>query len=218
MTKARSNATAPAAKGQLVVGDGTDSSATLAVGSNNTVLTADSSTATGLKWATPAAGGMTLISTTTLSGASTTINIDSNTYIDLVLYIESIDMSANADTSIRVNGETGSTAYQLTQRGSYGSSGSFTLDSAQSRIFLNPTGSEGLGSGNLNFTRFYMPNANSTIRKVFELQCGAFSNNGNQAFVTFSTATVASTAVISSLAIITASTFDGGTAKLYGVK
>jgi hypothetical protein len=57
MTKARSNATAPNAKGTLVVGSGTDASSTLAVGSANQVLTVDSSTATGLKWA--AASGAT---------------------------------------------------------------------------------------------------------------------------------------------------------------
>ena len=57
MTKSRSNATAPAAKGELVIGTGTDASGILSVGANNTVLTADSSTSTGLKWAAPAKGG-----------------------------------------------------------------------------------------------------------------------------------------------------------------
>jgi len=60
MTKSRSNATAPAAKGELVIGTGTDASGILSVGANDTVLTADSSTATGLKWAAPAGGGKVL--------------------------------------------------------------------------------------------------------------------------------------------------------------
>jgi len=55
MTKSRSNATAPAAKGELVIGTGTDASGILSVGANDTVLTADSSTATGLKWASAGA-------------------------------------------------------------------------------------------------------------------------------------------------------------------
>lgn len=56
MTKSRSNATAPAAKGELVIGTGTDASGILSVGANDTVLTADSSTATGLKWAALTSG------------------------------------------------------------------------------------------------------------------------------------------------------------------
>jgi hypothetical protein len=61
MTKARSNATAPNAKGTLVVGNGTDASTTLAVASTaGYLLSVDSAEATGLKWAAPAAGGKIL--------------------------------------------------------------------------------------------------------------------------------------------------------------
>jgi hypothetical protein len=49
-------ATAIDAKGDLVVGTGADAFSRLAVGANNTVLTADSSTATGLKWAAASSG------------------------------------------------------------------------------------------------------------------------------------------------------------------
>ena len=52
MTKARSNAVANAAKGDLTVGNGTDLSGILAVGSNGDTLVADSSTSTGLRYQT----------------------------------------------------------------------------------------------------------------------------------------------------------------------
>ena len=45
------------AKGDLLAGTADNTISRLAVGANNTVLTADSSTATGLKWATPTGGG-----------------------------------------------------------------------------------------------------------------------------------------------------------------
>lgn len=56
VTVTNSMATAIDAKGDLVPGTGADTFARLAVGANDTVLTADSSTATGLKWAAPAGG------------------------------------------------------------------------------------------------------------------------------------------------------------------
>lgn len=44
------------AKGDIIAATAADTVSRLAVGANNTVLTADSSTATGLKWAVPASG------------------------------------------------------------------------------------------------------------------------------------------------------------------
>jgi hypothetical protein len=56
VTVTNSMATAIDAKGDLVVGTGADTFSKLTVGANGTTLVADSSTATGLKWDTPAAG------------------------------------------------------------------------------------------------------------------------------------------------------------------
>jgi hypothetical protein len=67
ITKATASSIAPAAKGDLVVGSATNDAAVLGVGANDTVLTADSSTATGLKWATPSGAsyrGVSLFDTT----------------------------------------------------------------------------------------------------------------------------------------------------------
>ena len=113
MTKSRSNATAPNAKGTLVVGNGTDASTTLAVASTaGYLLSVDSAEATGLKWAAPAAGGAyTLINSggTTLSGASVTISL-SGTYTDLYIVVRdfqpttqdrSLFMRFNSDSNQR---------------------------------------------------------------------------------------------------------------------
>lgn len=60
------------AKGSLISATAASTPANLSVGTNGQTLFADSTAATGLKWDT--ASGMTLISTTTLSGATTTIS------------------------------------------------------------------------------------------------------------------------------------------------
>lgn len=89
-------ATTIAAKGDLVAGTANDTYAALTVGANNTVLTADSSTATGLKWATPAAGGMTLLDSGTLSGSSVTTASLSQSYNDLYVVIRNYRPATDA--------------------------------------------------------------------------------------------------------------------------
>lgn len=74
------------AKGDLLVGTGSGTLVAQGVGANGTVLTANSAQADGVEWATPASGGMTLLSTTSLSGTSTTVSSISSGYTHL--YIE----------------------------------------------------------------------------------------------------------------------------------
>jgi hypothetical protein len=68
------------AKGDLLVGTAADTPGRLAVGTNDYVLTADSTTGTGLKWAAPAAGGKVL--QVVYADYSTQTSIASATYGD----------------------------------------------------------------------------------------------------------------------------------------
>lgn len=65
----------PVAKGDLFPATGADAVARLAVGANNTVLTADSTTATGVKWAAAAAGGADPYLNNITSGATLGVNL-----------------------------------------------------------------------------------------------------------------------------------------------
>jgi hypothetical protein len=98
ITKASSSAVAPGAKGELVVGNATNDSGILSVGANNTVLTADSAEATGVKWAT-ASSGLTLITRQSFSGVATTsTTFDgcfTSTYKAYQIVFEAIESSTN---------------------------------------------------------------------------------------------------------------------------
>jgi hypothetical protein len=85
------------AKGDIIAATAADTVARLAVGANDTVLTADSSQATGLKWAASAAGGMTLINSggTTLTGSSVSIQSIPATYNDLIVYLVAAQPATN---------------------------------------------------------------------------------------------------------------------------
>lgn len=102
------------AKGALLSASAASTPAVLPVGTNGQVLTAASGESTGLQWATPASGGMTLINTggTTLSGASTTISSIPSTYNNLEIFIRLARPATNSvDLRFRLNGDSGATSY-----------------------------------------------------------------------------------------------------------
>jgi len=91
------------AKGDIIAATAADTVARLAVGTANQVLTVDSSTATGLKWASPAtsSSGLTLISRQSFSGVADTgttfDGVFTSTYKTYLVIIETISGTAGAD-------------------------------------------------------------------------------------------------------------------------
>lgn len=99
-------------KGDLFTWD--TGNARLGVGSNDQVLTADSAQATGLKWA--AAGGMTLLSTTTPTASATTVNITGISTSYKHLFIVGLGLRSNAGAvnngiNMRFNNDSGTAKY-----------------------------------------------------------------------------------------------------------
>jgi hypothetical protein len=123
------------AKGDLISATAADTPARLAVGTNGQYLSADSSTATGLKWVSPSSGALTLTGSASPSASSnfTITNCFSATYRN---YLVVFDGSETADTLIRfgTNG-TANTTSNYTYRGYYNISSITALNTNQATSF-----------------------------------------------------------------------------------
>jgi hypothetical protein len=119
------------AKGDIIAATAADTASRLAVGANDTVLTADSTAATGLKWATPAAGGYTQLASGSLSGASVSLTSISGSYKDLRLIVRNYKPatdSANLRARFNNISTTSYAAYANTEQNG------FTADSALTEL------------------------------------------------------------------------------------
>ena len=120
VTITNSMATEIAAKGDLIVGTGAATFDNLTVGANNTILVADSTASTGLKWATPSSGSLTLISTTTFTSVAG-VSVDSlfsSTYDNYVVYFNISAVGAGSTDitmKLRSGGADNSTADYTSQ-------------------------------------------------------------------------------------------------------
>jgi hypothetical protein len=215
------NPTLVDAKGDIIAATAADTVSRLAVGTNGQVLTADSAESTGMKWVSAAAsGGMTLISTTNLSGNITTISSIPSTYKHLLLTFTDISTSAAyTNFQMRVNGLSTAlyTNVSVMKAGNTGTPETNFVSANGQLQFANlllgagstvPT--RGYGSINLYD---YTSNLNKQGNAVFN------SHNGDgQTFVS-SNYVVELTSTISSISLLLGSgrTFSTGAVKLYGV-
>ena len=89
------------AKGDLIAAVAADTPARIAVGANDTVLTADSTTATGLKWAAPAGGGKVL--QVVYGSVATSVSNSTNVYADTNLTATITPSSATSKVLVLVS-------------------------------------------------------------------------------------------------------------------
>jgi hypothetical protein len=189
--------------------------ARIGVGANNTVLTADSAEATGIKWATPSSGSMTSIATGTLSGTGVNISSIPSTYIDLVLYVTAIvNATDNRGLTLRFNSDTGSN-YNRGNTVANTSNLTFATDYIDGLVGMGTTDTKSI-------VKITIPNyAGTTHYKLLE-GVGIYQNKDNPGNVNFKNYQAAWNTItaISTLNIVSqdGTNFSGGTYTLYGVK
>lgn len=184
----------------------------LAVGSNNTVLTADSTTATGLKWAAAGGGALTIsqIASGTLSGA--TVQISSlSSYDTLIIQFENVDMSSNSIYSVKLNSSTsgysGTTLYAFgsTNAGANWTSSSFDLQyyngidtaTVNNKAWMVLTNCKSAGFTNAQYISFYRDSsAVQTIETTYGIHAVASG--------------------VSSITFVGGTNFTGGTYTVWG--
>ena len=201
------------AKGDIIAATAADTVARLAVGANGTVLTADSSTGTGLKWAT-AGGGLTLLSTTSFTGTGVSVTNISQSYHKLFVVIENIVLSGNGAVSLYLNNYAGTFTYNnitknafQTARVAYGSMQLF--DPVYNEYSTN------------NVCAFTIDNYTSTTAFKPIIQYGIYELDDNPPPAVFS-GTIKYGAYTSNSAVTRIDfegagwTYSGGTIKVYG--
>jgi len=218
VTITNSMATEITAKGDLIVGTGNAAFDNLPAGTNGHVLTADSTVSpTGLKWAAVTSGGVDLLSTTTLSSSSTTINIVT-TYKNLIIVGDSIYGSAentSGGISCRFNGDTGNnynnTLFRFITTAGGGTDGVISNFNVTERLSSTNT------IGRWSTFLLTIPNYTETSTVPFFIQSKGATNSG--------TATLIATGQYDGTDAISSITLAGaggetlyGTVKIYGAK
>lgn len=197
------------AKGDIIAATAADTVARLAVGTNDQVLVADSTTATGLKWATPSSGAYTTIASGSLSGTTLTLSSISGSYTDLILDLRNAYGSgAGNDMVMTINNTTG--IYQQTTA----RADSTTVTGTNLQL------TSGLNNGGSNFFRIFIPNYAGTSYKYLTqtFACQAWPTTSNRGFGQNNFIANTTSAVTRIDVYFSSGSWSNGTYVLYGVK
>lgn len=198
------------------LGNGIDTSLLdLKGGTTGQVLTKNTNTDLDFVWSAPASGGETLISTTTLSGASVTLSSIPQTYNDLKLVIRNYRGGGAGETlRVRVNADSTANRHRTLTIGSE-TVGAFNATSWGIQSAPTSTANSGI-----NVLTVY----DYTNTATWKLAIGfnAYSDDTTPANVAFYNRTHAynQTGAVTSLVLFPndGNNFGGGTVLLYGVK
>ena len=210
VTITNSMATSIDAKGDLVPGTGADTFARLAVGANDTVLTADSSQSTGMKWATPSSGSMTELASGSMSGTKVSLNSISSGYKNLVLIVRDFYSSDNSYMGLTVNDTTGIYAFTGTTSGD--NPMTETYQNRQVRYLNSQT-------DNFLIVTYFDYASSGSYKTAYEQSIYGHLYTANQWNLTTGGDFIRTTSAISSIEMnSTSGSFSAGNYVLYGVK
>jgi hypothetical protein len=187
----------------------------LGLGTAGQVLQVNSG-ATAPEWATPSSGGMTLISTTTLSGASVTLSGIAGTYNHLQLVIRNFLPATDARACmLRFNSDSGA-RYSQNLRVLYGESTVATFP--ESALLVTPTNDNAVGNG-LSVVNIYdyKNTVSWKLLNIFSVGVNdTTTTTGN--YSSFQGAYNQTGAITDITLLPTSGNFTSGTVLLYGVK
>jgi hypothetical protein len=191
-----------------------DTNSRLAIGTAGQVLTVNSG-AVAPEWATlPAGGGMTLISTTALTGSSVTTGTIPGTYKHLYVVINDLYLATQNDVSIRFNSDTG-TNYSRSHIRNLNTTVTGLAAVGQTSIFLSTRNTPNNTLNQKTQILIEIPRYTDTVPKG--VHAWAYMHDGTNAASQDTHGSYVGTSAISSITIIGASNFSDGNLYVYGV-
>jgi hypothetical protein len=183
----------------------------LGIGTTGQVLTVSGGVPS---WATASSGGMTLLSTTALTGSSVTISSISQSYKHLFVVVKDIYLNGVDDIGIRYNGDSGSN-YSETMIRNIGNTLT-GVNTAASNYWRLTVGSTSTSWDNRSTGSFWVLRYTDTTN-IESVSSGKGFEGTNKAFYVTESRYNASAAITSLTIRCTSESFSAGTIYIYGV-